>query len=343
MGDGAVIELLGSDVTVDDLTALVELRWVVDAEVEPDDPPVTLAEVQGELVVPFPRHWTGSWVARVDGVVAGELTVTIDQRPLNEGFVDVDTLNVHPRFRRRGIGTALVRSATERLLAEGARSVMTWPHDEVGRSFSRHIGLSHRQDERQSRLRVADVDDGQQQEWLAAPAAVAAGYRIVGWDGACPDEHLAAYAAALDAMADAPLDAIEWQHDPVTEEWVRSLEEQSAARGVRRHAALALAADGTAAGATLMLLHPARPQIAHQEDTAVVPAHRGHGLGRWLKAWNLRAVRRAHPELALVETYNAESNGPMLDINVAMGFRPSRSFAAHQGTIGEVVAAVAAG
>ena len=87
-----------------------------------------------------------------------------------------------------------------------------------------------------------------------------------------------------------------------------------------------------------ILLHPDRPSFAHQEDTAVVPAHRGFGLGRWLKAANLRATLEAHPEVTVVQTYNAETNGPMLDINVAMGFRPHRTVAAYQAEVSSLVA-----
>ena len=86
----------------------------------------------------------------------------------------------------------------------------------------------------------------------------------------------------------------------------------------------------------MLLVHPARPEIGNQGDTAVVPRHRGRGLGRWLKAANLEAVRRAHSKLRSVYTYNAASNRWMLDINVAMGFRPYRTFVVHQGATDEL-------
>ncbi|HEX2865247.1 MAG TPA: hypothetical protein VHN99_11815, partial [Deinococcales bacterium] len=44
--------------------------------------------------------------------------------------------------------------------------------------------------------------------------------------------------------------------------------------------------------------------------------------GRWLKAANLLRVLQVRPGVRVVDTYNADSNGPMLGINLEMGFRP---------------------
>ena len=76
-----------------------------------------------------------------------------------------------------------------------------------------------------------------------------------------------------------------------------------------------------------------RPSVGRQGDTGVLEAHRGHGLGRWLKAENLRRALAHQPGIEVVETYNAESNPHMLAINVEMGFRPHRSFSTWQGAV----------
>ena len=327
-----------SSPTDDDVDEIVELQRLTDAELQPDDPPVTFAEVAGLLRVPLPDHRTRTWVARSAGVVVGVLTTVMDTRPANAGFVETETLVVRPGQRRRGVGTALFRAAVPDLVGEGAATMMWWPHEATGRRFIERLGFTHRQVERQSRLAVETVDDAQQDDWIAAPRARKAGYRLVTWSGPAPEELVTAYAAAEDAMADAPLDDVEWGHEPVTPAWIRAVEAVDADRGVLRYAALALSAQGEAAGMTLIKLHPHRPQLGQQQDTAVVPAHRGYGLGRWLKAANLRIVRAAHPELRIVETYNAESNSPMLDINVAMGFRPFRHLHAYQASVSAVAA-----
>lgn len=119
----------------------------------------------------------------------------------------------------------------------------------------------------------------------------------------------------------------------MTPERLRSRDEVWAARGRCNVSTLALAPDGAAAGLSELQINTHRPELAGQGDTGVVADHRGHGLGRWLKAENLRLALDVEPRIRVVETYNAESNPWMLDINVAMGFRPHVGYEAFQGEV----------
>ena len=110
--------------------------------------------------------------------------------------------------------------------------------------------------------------------------------------------------------------------------------------GYRMYRTLALTDTGEPAGLSSLSVASDRPEIGHQDDTGVLAAHRGHGIGRWLKAANFRNALAGTPELQAIETYNAESNPWMLDINVAMGFRPYHSYAAYQAPIEKVLAAI---
>jgi mycothiol synthase len=334
--EGVEIDVLGDSPSDEEVAAVAALVQAVQDDDRPDDPPVSVAELAGVLRHPSPSSATVSVVARAGDSAVGWLVAFVDQRPANAGFTELDEVQVHPAWRRRGIATAMVRVAADELARVGSRLVMAWPHDEAGRRVAEGLGLTFRQHERESRLRIADVDRRQLGSWVEAPTARSAGYRVVTFRGPVPDELVEAWATAEQAMSDAPLDDIEYTYEPVTPEWVRAVEAVHQARGYERFGAVALAPDGTGAGMSLLNVHPDRPRVAHQEDTAVVPAHRGFGLGRWLKAANLLQLLDAVPEVELVQTYNAESNGPMLDINVAMGFRPSRGHLAHQGPLADV-------
>ena len=64
------------------------------------------------------------------------------------------------------------------------------------------------------------------------------------------------------------------------------------------------------------------PRRSDQEDTAVVPAHRGSGLGLWVKADMLVRLQDERPDVAEILTGNAFNNPHMLRINTRLGFRP---------------------
>ena len=57
-----------------------------------------------------------------------------------------------------------------------------------------------------------------------------------------------------------------------------------------------------------------------------------------MKAENLRRALAHQPGIAVIETYNAESNPHMLAINVEMGFRPHRAFSTWQGPVSAAAA-----
>ncbi len=93
----------------------------------------------------------------------------------------------------------------------------------------------------------------------------------------------------------------------------------------------------TGAVAALTELQVARPPRAYQDDTAVVPDHRGSGLGLWVKADMLRRLRAERPEFTEVITGNAASNAHMLRINDPARLPAVPGDAEWQGEVGELV------
>ena len=78
------------------------------------------------------------------------------------------------------------------------------------------------------------------------------------------------------------------------------------------------------------------PWLAYQDDTGVDPEHRNKGLGRWLKAAMAKRFVSEFPDVTAIETGNAGSNEPMLNINIAMGFKTVLEVNAWQGDIATV-------
>ena len=86
--------------------------------------------------------------------------------------------------------------------------------------------------------------------------------------------------------------------------------------------------------------HPAVPQVLWQGGTAVKPAHRGHAIGRWIKASMLLKIRAEQPEAEFIDTWNAGSNKWMLAINDDLGFAPYIWYTDWQGSIEDIKKAV---
>jgi GNAT superfamily N-acetyltransferase len=308
---------------------LLLVRRGVDAELSPDEPPMEAPELEAEAFrIPASRPQT-TWLARIAGEPAGYARARF-QMDFNTNQVDIRIL-VRPEHRRRGVGTALLHTLVEAAPAD--REVATaWVQGERGYQWSEQLGLTARQVVRESRLDVAAVDPEQQRAWIEDNKGRADGYRVISWRGAYPEELTDEICAAYDAMADAPLDDMEYENVPTTAQQLRDHEYAAEGR-FELFGSLALGPHGEPAGITELELFLHRPTLGDQGDTGVSPAHRGRSLGRWLKAANLAQVRAAYPELRYVFTHNAESNPWMLAINEEMGFRPHKELRIYQGPL----------
>jgi mycothiol synthase len=316
--------------------AVVEVRAETDREVFPDDPPAPATEVTAGLFVHSPTLRRAGWVAFVGGVPAGELTVAVEAHEENRHIAQGEWLAVRPGLRRRGVADALLRAALDVLVGEGCTSLMLWSpglDPDIGAAYAERLGLTPRLQERCSRLRIADLDEGLVEKWISEGRQRGDGYRIVQFVGADPGEHLDALVSAHRAMEDMPTEEMEWTIPAMTSAKLRGRNDAWARAGKTNITTVAVAPDGDGAGLSELQINRHRPSIASQGDTGVREEHRGHGLGRWLKAENLRLAREVEPRIAVVETYNAETNPWMLDINVAMGFRPHIGFRAFQGDL----------
>ena len=153
-----------------------------------------------------------------------------------------------------------------------------------------------------------------------------------------PDDLLGPYLEAHESMLDVPLDDLEYEVQAYTEERLRSREAMYERDGLTVYNTLAIAPDGSGAGISELYSSRHRPSLAWQGDTGVARAHRGRGLGRWLKAANLANLRAEVPEVSVVQTWNATTNPWMLSINVAMGFRPHHDWDVFQGDLVKALA-----
>ena len=240
---------------------------------------------------------------------------------------------VRPDRRREGLGTQQL-AHVERLAREaGRRVVQTFeghPADPAAEDPTREFATRHGYRATLPALRN-DLDlDGTPEALDAAlavlDAEVAAAdlsdYRLVTWWDRCPDEHLDDRALLRQRMStDAPQGDMVLEEEVWDGERVREGERVMAEQGRTVVETCALHVPSGRLVAFTVLEIPADRRHVVQEDTLVLREHRGHRLGMWVKAANLRAMASRF-DVRRVITYNAESNAPMLRVNRAMGFRP---------------------
>jgi GNAT superfamily N-acetyltransferase len=232
-------------------------------------------------------------------------------------------LVVHPARRRRGLGRELLRHAAARA-AEHGRSLLSSAtlRGTAGDEFAKATGFSFSIYQPRRMLDLRTVADGQFARLRADAAPKAAGYTLVRWTGPTPQQHLAHFAAVLNAMNDAPhgpgYEDNLWDADRVRDRAEAAL----AVSGMRAYSVGALHdGSGEMAALTQVFVAPDLPEWGDQGITAVTRPHRGHRLGLLTKATMLEWLAEAEPKLARITTENAESNSYMISVNETLGFR----------------------
>lgn len=258
-------------------------------------------------------------------------------------------VEVHPAHRGLGAGGALLAEVERLATDEGRTSLVAWTEQvgepdagsadalvpptgsglvrasEPGVRLARKAGYALEQAERYSVLHLPVAPELLQTLHDDAAARAGDGYRLHTWSGETPELHVAAMAMLQTRMsADIPTADLDMDEDPWDADRVREEEARVAAAG---HGSLTTVAEHVATGdlvAYSRLMFPLdRPEAAHQEDTLVLSAHRGHRLGMLLKTRQLIRFAQERPSTLRIHTWNAEENAHMLAINVALGFRPT--------------------
>jgi GNAT superfamily N-acetyltransferase len=324
-GEGARVIRISEVDPCDEAT--LRAFWEVEQEAQRHDraQPVlrSWTQLTSSLGTPNPYHRRDLWVARDGDRVVGTAEVG---SPLQEnaqiGFLEV---NVLPDVRRRGIGTLLHDTAVAHGHDDGRRSICGEVYVPAGdtssaaREFAAGLGFEvvHEEDHLLLDLPVPAGSI----ERLRAKADGSA-YDVVTWQGRCPDEHLAAFCEMRTRMEnDVPTGDIDLDPVVVDEERVRTGEARLALSYLGITAAARRRDDGVLGGYTQVYL-PHREPHALQDDTLVMPEHRGHRLGTLLKCATLEIIQREHADRVALHTDTALDNHAMQATNRDFGYRP---------------------
>ncbi|MFI8393104.1 GNAT family N-acetyltransferase [Streptomyces sp. NPDC085540] len=288
----------------------------------PDVPPPSLEQVYAQLTKPTLSSNRLAWLAtEPDGGPVGVAALRLFTSPGRDHLAELE-LHVDPAHRRLGTGSLLLSEVVAACRAENRRSlIVETAADSPGqdfceqRKFRQVLALDH------LLLRLEELEEDAVRHTAEAEHP---GYRLTGWTGTVPDDLAAAFATAKNAMNDMPVGDLDYGTEVWDPDRVRTMAQVIADRGDTLLTLAAVHDDGTMAGYTELLLPQGTPPRAQQYDTAVLPAHRGHGLGLWVKAAMVHRLRAEYPGVTEIETDCAEDNVHMLAVNHALGFRSYR-------------------
>lgn len=193
----------------------------------------------------------------------------------------------------------------------------------AGDAFAKRLGADLGSMNRISRVMLTDIDRDLIAGWVADGPSRAPGYELEWIAVPIPDDRMADVIEAVLIMNTAPRDDLDMEDWKLTPEQMRAWESSMIAAGTQKWQVFAKHVEtGKLIGFTEVSYNPKIPGIVQQMGTAVDPAHRGHAIGKRLKAVMLQRLFDERPEATEIRTGNAESNDAMLGINVAIGFAP---------------------
>ncbi len=323
--------------TDDEIIEANDFVNAVRAESNPEDPPrphdVAIASYRN---LPDFMEFRAFTARDNDGQLIADAEAVWVNADENKHLVQAGIV-VLPAYRRRGIGTALFAKLVEVAEQEGRTVLLGGASDRIpaGSAFAEAVGADAVLAEHTNRLVLADVDRDMVRAWIEDGPERAPGYSLISVDGAYPEDLVEDIVDLLHVMNTAPRGDIDMEDWQWTVEKMREAEKGMLATGGDRwFVAARHDASGQLVGFTEFEYNlKTKPETMYQGGTGVRPEHRGHALGKWLKAVNIDRVLQERPDVVDIRTGNADSNDAMLGINKALGFKPYIANTAWQVTV----------
>lgn len=323
-------------VSTDDDHRLDALAGLLDAVRRHDDPdafPVSAAELAREVRYGYDLHPPVLYALEADATAAPVGVLSVEAPVRDNRHLLYGEITVHPQHRRRGYGSRLLDRLLD-LAAELGRHTLWVPtptDDRSGNDFLRHRGFDCATVDARRHQVLGEVDRAQVERLRAEAARHGGDYRLERVRPPYGDDLLSSLIEVTAAINDAPMGSLDFEDEVFDLDRLRDAQTARARRGESVYRGLARhRGTGEVGGHTCVVLHPDQPTLGHQGDTAVARAHRGHRLGLALKIEMLDWLAEAEPQLQSVDTWNNADNRFMIDVNEALGYRLSRSFATYQ-------------
>ena len=301
---------------------IAQFRQELALEERPEDPATPLVVITQWLRARPPGQWRAIFVARDRaGRLAGYGVGARNLKDTENAHIRWSEIAVKPEHRRRGLGRGLFARVLASIDGQGDDLVViseTKDRMPSGEAFASAIGAKPGLPMKLNQLDLQSVDRTKVRAWSRATPK---GYRLERIDEAVPEKFVKAYIEASEGINDMPRGEIAFNDWKLTEEQIRQRESFFKQAGMTWWLLLAIdEKTGEGVGFTEVEFNPLDPHAIQQEGTAVVAAHRGHGIGLWLKAVMLERILAERTDSRFIRTGNANVNAQILAINTKLGF-----------------------
>ncbi|QSB06593.1 GNAT family N-acetyltransferase [Natronoglycomyces albus] len=319
-------------IDVHDSAAVAKLYELTEAVHSFDHPDISVRSLR-DMTNKWRHPWPGEdgeiWVAISDGRFVGKLELGWPTRE-NLHFFEF-SIEVHPDYRRQGIGTALYDLVEKNASARGRTELVTStkaqidggaPRPGTAAEFLKRLGYKLALTEVTRECAVDTLSRAEEQELYDKALPHASDYDIVSWIGSAP-EKLVPSISDLESkiLLEVPLGDVDLEAETIDVARFLELEESYRKWEFAQVQTVAVHRDTNTVAANTLFAVPVEPaDFAFQMITIVDPAHRGHRLGILCKIANLWQMREHIPRVKKIYTGNADVNSQMISINEQLGY-----------------------
>jgi GNAT superfamily N-acetyltransferase len=273
-----------------------------------------------------------AWLASgTDGDPLGYAFLRLFTRQGQEHLAELQ-VNVHVAERSKRVGSRLLERAVAAAREAGRRSLIAQAgegtpgdHFLAASGFRKVLTLTY------SRLALDEMDSRKIDQTNSIVERPHHGYHLASWRGTVAEELAKTFADSRRAMDDMPMDDTDYGTVAWDVERVLAAAQAIADRGDLLTTVVAVDdSDGSIIGFSELVVPGDGKGDGQHYGTGVLPEHRGHGLGRWMKAELIRLARTDHPELTGLVTDTADNNSHMRHINDALGYVPTHKALEYQ-------------
>ncbi|HYL08555.1 MAG TPA: GNAT family N-acetyltransferase [Candidatus Udaeobacter sp.] len=313
----------------DSWTRFHELRRLQQEETRPEEPVEPDADVEAQMTRENAFEYEHRFEISLGETMLSWMSATTvkpdnPEYETNKHLFWADAY-VRPANRGQGIASLWLPTVAELMDRHGCTVLGLHASVEPGHAFLKWLGAEPKLRNVVSRLELSQVDWEMVERWAAEGASRNPATRLEIYDGGVPESMWPEFAPQMTAMFNTmPLEDLDLGTQIFTPELLRDFSERRAMSGEVLYTVLTREPNGSITGLTDTGWAAYRRTVLHQWFTGVRSDAQGRGLGKWIKAAMLVHVRELHPDLECVVTDNAQSNGPMLKINRALGFKEHR-------------------